>query len=65
MTEPAPGGPRDAQLGAAEPFPGFDPDDLGDFAFEHRSMTLAEELPGGPEHSREPESPRGLAGMDE
>ncbi|GAA2617984.1 hypothetical protein GCM10010399_56330 [Dactylosporangium fulvum] len=53
------------ELRVADPFPGFDADDLGDFAVEHRSMTLAEQLDGGPEHAREPESPRGLAGMDD
>jgi hypothetical protein len=60
MTEPDPTGAV-----VAEPFPGFDTDDLGDFASEHCSVTLAGQLAGGPEHAREPESPRGLAGMDE
>jgi len=46
-------------------FPGFDVDDLGDFASEHCSVTLAGQLAGGPEHAREAESPRGLAGMDD
>ncbi|WP_433212037.1 hypothetical protein ACQP00_51660 [Dactylosporangium sp. CS-047395] len=59
MTEP------DRPVAVAEPFPGFEADDLGDFATEHCSPTLAEQLAGGPEHAREPESPRGLAGMDE
>ncbi|WP_433053664.1 hypothetical protein [Dactylosporangium sp. CS-033363] len=59
MTEP------DRTVAVAEPFPGFEPDDLGDFATEHCSLTLAEQLAGGPEHAREPESPHGLAGMDE
>ncbi|WP_433611694.1 hypothetical protein ACQP2P_45015 [Dactylosporangium sp. CA-139114] len=59
MTEP------EQAVAVTESFPGFDADDLGDFASEHRSVTLAEELAGGPEHAREPESPHGLAGMDE
>ncbi|GAA3281061.1 MULTISPECIES: hypothetical protein [Dactylosporangium] len=58
MTEPD-------QAVVVESFPGFDADDLGDFATEHCSVTLAEQLAGGPEHARERESPRGLAGMDE
>jgi hypothetical protein len=49
-------------------WPGFgdslDPADVGDFASEHDDMTLAYELPDGPEHAREPDEPRGLAGMD-
>jgi hypothetical protein len=55
------------QVRAIEPFPGFgvDVDELGDFAVEHCSVTLADQLAGGPEHAREPESPRGLAGMDD
>jgi len=57
MTEPL--------VRAAEPFPGFDVDDLGDFAVEHRSVTLADQLAGGPERAPEPESPKGLAGMDD
>ncbi|MER7276713.1 hypothetical protein ABT369_19940 [Dactylosporangium sp. NPDC000244] len=59
MTEP------ERAVAVTEPFPGFDEDDLGDFATEHCSVTLAEQLAGGPEHAREPESPHGLAGMDE
>ena len=46
------------------PFPGFDVDDLGDFAEEHRSVSFSEQMAGGPEHAREAGSPRGLAGMD-
>ncbi|GAA4244246.1 hypothetical protein [Dactylosporangium darangshiense] len=65
MTESEPAGVRGGTIGGAEPFPGFDPDDLGDFAYEHCSVTLAGQLAGGPEHAREPESPHGLAGMDE
>jgi hypothetical protein len=57
MTEP--------QVRAVEPFPGFDVDDLGDFAVEHCSVTLADQLAGGPEHATEPDSPKGLAGMDD
>ena len=40
MTEP--------QVRVMEPFPGFDVDDLGDFAVEHCSVTLAGQLAGGP-----------------
>ena len=36
-----------------------------DFASEHQSLTFADQMPGGPEHSRDPDSPRGLAGADE
>lgn len=53
------------QVRTLEPFPGFDVDDLGDFAVEHCSVTLADQLAGGPEHAREAESPKGLAGMDD
>jgi hypothetical protein len=42
---------------AAEPEP--------DFASEHQSLTFADQMPGGPEHSRDPDSPKGLAGADE
>ncbi|GAA2330214.1 hypothetical protein [Dactylosporangium salmoneum] len=65
MTQSDPAGPDRGAVGVAEPFPGFDIDDLGDFASEHCTVTLAEQLEGGPEHAREPESPHGLAGMDE
>jgi hypothetical protein len=36
-----------------------------DFASEHQSLTFADQMPGGPEHSRDPDSPKGLAGADE
>lgn len=36
----------------------------GDFAEEHRSTTLADELPNGPERAKDPDSPIGLAGAD-
>ena len=36
--------------------------DNGDFAAEHDETTFAENVPGGPERAREPESPRGHAG---
>ncbi|MFG2038564.1 hypothetical protein [Dactylosporangium sp. NPDC048998] len=65
MTESDHAPPGGAAVGVVEPFPGFDADDLGDFASEHCSVTLAWQLDGGPEHAREPESPHGLAGMDE
>lgn len=35
-----------------------------DFASEHAGATFADQLPGGPEGTREWESPRGYAGMD-
>jgi hypothetical protein len=44
-----------------EPAP---PEPEPDFAAEHTSLTFADQMPGGPEGAREPESPRGLAGMD-
>ena len=48
-----------------DPFPGFEKDNQDDFAAEHEEPSLADEMGGGPERTREPESPRGLAGMDE
>lgn len=36
-----------------------------DFASEHSSLTFALEMPGGPEHARDPDSPKGFAGADE
>ncbi|MBN1174865.1 MAG: hypothetical protein JXA67_22085 [Micromonosporaceae bacterium] len=43
-----------------------DEDDLRepDFAEEHCSMTLADQMEGGPEHAPDPETPHGLAGQD-
>lgn len=41
----------------------YDPE-KPDIAEEHNSLSLAGELPGGPEHVEEPESPRGLAGLE-
>jgi len=38
--------------------------DEPDFADEHSSLTHADEVPGGPERTPEPESPSGLAGAD-
>jgi hypothetical protein len=35
-----------------------------DFADEHDSTSFAAQLEGGPEEAAEPESPRGLSGMD-
>jgi hypothetical protein len=35
-----------------------------DFAVEHKRATYADEMPGGPEHARDPDSPTGLAGAD-
>lgn len=48
----------------ADPEAMAQPDAEPDFAAEHSSLTFADELEGGPERAREPESPRGLAGMD-
>jgi hypothetical protein len=39
-------------------------DSGSDFAPEHRSPTLADQMPGGPEGRPEDDSPRGLAGAD-
>jgi hypothetical protein len=39
--------------------------DLGnDFAGEHETATIADQMPGGPEGRRDEGSPRGLAGAD-
>jgi hypothetical protein len=35
-----------------------------DFASEHATVTVADQLEGGPEGAPEPESPRGLSGQD-
>lgn len=35
-----------------------------DFAGEHDTTTVADQLDGGPEEAEEPESPEGRAGMD-
>ena len=43
-----------------EPVAGAEPD----FADEHTGATFADQLPGGPERSRDPDSPKGYAGMD-
>ncbi len=40
------------------------PDPGADFADEHRSPTLSDQMPGGPEGRPEDDSPRGLAGAD-
>lgn len=41
----------------------YDPDqpDIGE---EHNSTTFVGEVPGGPERVEEPESPKGLAGLE-
>jgi hypothetical protein len=36
-----------------------------DFASEHSSLTFADQLEGGPERARDPDSPKGLAGADD
>ena len=41
------------------------PDEDPDFAAEHDSATFADDMPGGPERARDPDSPRGQAGMDD
>ncbi|HEX6501033.1 MAG TPA: hypothetical protein VF054_18685 [Micromonosporaceae bacterium] len=38
--------------------------DEPDFADEHSDMTVAEELPGGPEHAKPDDAPSGIGGMD-
>jgi hypothetical protein len=40
-------------------------DEDPDFADEHSSLSFADEERGGPERAPEPESPRGLGGMDQ
>jgi len=39
-------------------------DDQADFADEHDDTTFADEVPDGPEHARDSDSPRGRGGMD-
>jgi hypothetical protein len=41
-----------------------DPAGEPDFAAEHSSMTVADQMPGGPERAPDREVPRGYAGMD-
>jgi hypothetical protein len=43
---------------------GSQPSGDPDFASEHRSPTLAEQMNGGPEGQREDDSPKGYAGAD-
>jgi hypothetical protein len=52
---------RGRQGGPGQPAP---PELEPDFADEHTSPTFADQMRGGPEGMREPESPRGLAGMN-
>jgi hypothetical protein len=40
------------------------PDEDPDFAAEHDDATFADEMPGGPEQARDPDSPEGQSGMD-
>lgn len=40
-------------------------EDEPDFASEHSSVTFADQLAGGPEGARDPDSPKGLAGADD
>lgn len=46
----------------ADPNRNRTPDEDADFASEHESTTFADEMPGGPEGIKEPESPSGQAG---
>jgi hypothetical protein len=55
-----PGGPAPFQATADESVPEPEPD----FADEHDSTSYSGDLSGGPEGAREPESPKGVAGMD-
>jgi hypothetical protein len=52
----------DRRGGTLEPLPD---DEAGDFAAEHDETTLSGQVEGGPEHTSEPESPAGDAGMDD
>ncbi|GAA1792835.1 hypothetical protein GCM10009682_13390 [Luedemannella flava] len=36
-----------------------------DFAAEHSRVSFADQLEGGPERARDPDSPKGLAGADD
>ncbi|GAA1751625.1 hypothetical protein [Luedemannella helvata] len=36
-----------------------------DFASEHSRVSFADQLEGGPEGARDPDSPKGLAGADD
>ena len=45
--------------------PQAEPEPEPDFATEHQSLTFSDQMPGGPEHSRDPDSPKGLAGADD
>ena len=36
-----------------------------DFASEHSRVTFADQLEGGPERARDPDSPKGLSGADD
>jgi hypothetical protein len=38
--------------------------DEGDFGAEHTKPTYVDEVPDGPEHTPDPDSPAGLAGAD-
>jgi hypothetical protein len=40
------------------------PDTDSDFAGEHESATISDQMPGGPEGRRDEDSPRGLSGAD-
>ena len=45
--------------------PEAEPEPEPDFASEHQSLTFSDQMPGGPEHARDPDSPKGLAGADD
>jgi hypothetical protein len=49
----------------APPEPDPEPEPEPDFASDHQSLTFSDQMPGGPEHARDPDSPKGLAGADE
>jgi hypothetical protein len=42
-----------------------EPEPEPDFASDHQSLTFSDQMPGGPERARDPDSPKGLAGADE
>jgi hypothetical protein len=53
-----------ADAPAQDPELDDEPDDAPDFADEHTDLSFADDDRGGPEGVPEPESPRGLSGMD-
>ena len=55
--------PEETEESPHEEIPAL-PDEDSDFASEHSSPTIADQMPGGPEGRPEHESPKGYAGMD-